>query len=321
MLYPRHRRRGAFTLIELLVVIAIIAILIALLVPAVQKVREAAARTQCQNNLKQLGVALHNFHDQYKGFPKAGKRTSELSWHVFILPYIEQTTLFTQFNFAAGAFNGAPGNRGPMKNEMALNRVSTFLCPASTIERMLTVAPNNVNLPELIDGTTAVYTTHYYGIMGPKGTSPVTTQPYLTVNATDAHGGYSLEGPFMPEITAVAGVTPPVGYKTTHITDGTSNTIMVGEISWENNITGTRYRSWVRGCDGAPVCAGVRNVANAINSPSIALFNDIAFGSNHGGGANFALADGSVRFLSADMNLTTYRSLASRAADEPVGSF
>src|ERR1051325_7778778 len=112
-LAPRSTRRG-LTLIELLVVIAIIAILIALLVPAVQKVREAAARTQCQNNLKQMALALHNYHDNYKVLP-AGcvmSTTNFLSFHVHILPFIDQTPLYAKFDKNTrydGATNAALG--------------------------------------------------------------------------------------------------------------------------------------------------------------------------------------------------------------------
>lgn len=109
---------------------------------------------------------------------------------------------------------------------------------------------------------------------------------------------------------------PERGNRFADVRDGSSNTLLVGEISWINEITGTRYRSWVRGCDTAPVCAGARNVTNAINSPSIALFNDIAFGSMHPGGANFIMGDGSLRFLREDINLALYRSLASRDGRE-----
>src|SRR6476620_11624197 len=117
------RRRSAFTLIELLVVIAIIAILIAMLVPAVQKVRDAAARTQCQNNIKQLALALHNYHDARKMFPPGvitskpepnpGNGTSGPGWTVTILPYIEDDTRYQQFNIATGTFFGLyPGGGG-----------------------------------------------------------------------------------------------------------------------------------------------------------------------------------------------------------------
>jgi prepilin-type N-terminal cleavage/methylation domain-containing protein/prepilin-type processing-associated H-X9-DG protein len=314
------KNRPGFTLIELLVVIAIIAILIALLVPAVQKVREAAARTQCQDHLKQIALGLHNFHDTYKYLPKAGKRSNELSWHVFLLPFIEQDPLYKQFNFAPGAFNGPPGNRGPMKNELAFHKIAIYLCPSSIAEKMFTTAPHNVNTPELINNV-APYTTHYYGIMGPKGTNPVTGQPYEWDNVAP-HGGFARQGIFLRDtVTSSSSPGPDIGIRMVQITDGTSNTLMVGEISWVNFQTGTRYRSWVRGCDTAPVCAGSRNVVNAINSPSIALFNDIAFGSMHPGGAHFAMGDGSVRFIQDSINLGTYRALASRNGGEPAGDF
>src|SRR3982750_3191536 len=101
------RRRSAFTLIELLVVIAIIAILIALLVPAVQKVREAAARIQCSNNLKQIGLALHSFHGTNKAFPLGNWKPNSFSAHSQLLPYIEQTAIYNQINFTVPYNNAA----------------------------------------------------------------------------------------------------------------------------------------------------------------------------------------------------------------------
>jgi prepilin-type processing-associated H-X9-DG protein len=102
------------------------------------------------------------------------------------------------------------------------------------------------------------------------------------------------------------------------ITDGTSNTFLVGEVSWVNSRTGTRYRSWMRGCNGTEWIAGCRNVATSINTPSIDLFNDIAYGSQHPGGTNFVLCDGRVVFVSQNINLSVYKATASRTAASPA---
>ena len=118
-------KRKGFTLIELLVVIAIIAILIGLLLPAVQKVREAAARMKCQNNLKQLGLGVHSYHDTYSRFVPAGNIKIGISWHVGILPYIEQTALFNKVSQTAGSYWVIGKYDIPVNN-----KVATYLCPA-----------------------------------------------------------------------------------------------------------------------------------------------------------------------------------------------
>ena len=316
-MFRRHSRPG-FTLIELLVVIAIIAILIGLLLPAVQKIREAANRMKCTNNLKQLGLGLHNYHDVNGALPRAGELRNELSWHVYVLPYIEQDNLYQRFNRGPGAFNGAPNNTGPLKNELGLNRIPIYLCPSSPVTKMLLNAPHNVNTPEIMSGNQVPFTTHYYGIMGPKGTNPVSGQAYLWDNV-GSHGGFGKQGMFERDTTT--GVEAEPGVNFAGATDGLSNTLLVGEMSRLDNVVGTRYRSWVRGCDTAPVCAGCRNVVNAINTPSIATFNDMAMSSHHSQGANFCFGDGSVRMLRQSMALATYRALASRDGGETVSDF
>src|SRR5437588_10541086 len=130
------RRRSAFTLIELLVVIAIIAVLIALLVPAVQKVREAASRAQCENNLKQLGIGLHNFHDVFKGFPAAHQSIPNypgspsnpptLSWTPFVLPFIEQGPLYACYRLDRAWDDPATNDNGPNQFQIPL-----FICPSA----------------------------------------------------------------------------------------------------------------------------------------------------------------------------------------------
>lgn len=299
-------RRLAFTLIELLVVIAIIAILIGLLLPAVQKVREAAARVKCQNNLKQMALGCHAAHDANGQFFKPKDMANQLGWHVDLLPYIEQAPLHRAFNFAAGPYT-MTGKNDPH----GLVRIPTYLCPASTQDRMPTAAPHSTFAPDLVGGE-APYTTHYYGIMGPKGTNPATGSAYRS-DALGSHGGYGLQGIFH--------WTSPC--RMTQITDGTSNTLMLGELSWTNNVTGTRYRSWLRGrtMNDDHDVTGAKNIVNAINTPGVGMFNDIAMGSQHPGGANFAMGDGSIRFIRDTIPLATYRSLASRDGGEVLGDY
>jgi prepilin-type N-terminal cleavage/methylation domain-containing protein len=301
---PSPRVRLGFTLIELLVVIAIIAILMALLVPAVQKVRAAAARTQCENNMKQLGVAIHNYASEHKKLPRMGNPNNQLSWHVYILPYIDQLPLYQQFNLAnSGAYTDA--NR----LQYGLVMIPVFLCPASDIQKMSLDAVSDANLPDEYNNQSP-YTTHYYGVSGPKGTNAYTNVAYSSTSTTDEYGGMALQGVFMRD--------QDVHMK--DIVDGTSNTLAVGEMSWDSLFTGTRYRSWIRGAISGTGAwtASSRNVTASINTNSDALFNDMAFGSFHTAGTNFTMADASVQFIGQDISMSVYMALASRNGEEPV---
>ena len=218
------KKRG-FTLIELLVVIAIIAILIALLLPAVQQAREAARRSNCKNILKQWGLALHNYHDNFNTLPpgafSAGNR---FGFHVLLLPYIDQAPLYSQFNFNLlyDDTTGTPSNK-------LLKQISTPLhfCPSALVGDQMSTTANE-------------WTLHYYGVAGARGNNPFLagTPAYSHVgNTTTAHGGNSENG--------MLGVNRNYGFR--DVTDGTSNTFMVGEISNHTDpVESSSWRPWTQ---------------------------------------------------------------------------
>jgi prepilin-type N-terminal cleavage/methylation domain-containing protein/prepilin-type processing-associated H-X9-DG protein len=296
---PRRRVRTAFTLIELLVVIAILAVLIGLLLPAVQKAREAAARAQCKNNLHQMALALHGYHDAYRALPAgvtAGATANFLSFHVDILPYLEQENLYRQFNLSQRY--DAAGNLA-----LGLVKVPNYQCPSAT--QLYTLSSSEYA------GGQKTWTNHYYGVAGPLGINPQSGAPYAYLVTNQ--GNEATQG--------VLGL----GTRTrlTDVKDGASNTLMLGELSWT---TANSYRVWSRGTyddtsgpDRDLTCC--RNVANAMNSTSYNgsnNWNNASFGSMHDGGAHFALCDGSVRFLQATIGMNTYLSAASKDGGEAL---
>jgi len=315
------KRRG-FTLIELLVVIAIIAILIALLVPAVQKVREAAAKTQCQNNLKQIGLACLSLHDSAKVLPPGQSANTDqcFGWGTYILPFIDQAHIYdalskeyTRFIDPTGKLDPNPirirqaPNFNTMVKPLISTAIPTYICP---IENM---------------------TPMFHPVSGAARTN------YAACVGTSNDGGLSpskMNGAFLRRRSVV---------KITHITDGTSNTILVGEIrAWDpvnqfrDSATGQDFGdqkryfpTWVGavavtsggvnvddwdahlklGGDGSVNLGGPGQGPRPINSidPVLTDSRGQCFGSNHsGGGANFVFADGTVRFLPQTINLTVY---------------
>jgi prepilin-type N-terminal cleavage/methylation domain-containing protein len=290
--------RAGFTLVELLVVIAIIGILIALLLPAVQAAREAARRSQCLNNLKQLSLGLHNYHDAFKTFPPPGINSNQMSWHVLLLPFIEQTALHDQFNFDAGYYTGA----GKMPN--SLTRVDAFLCPSNSDDADERSASEQI-------GGVYVFTWHYFGVMGPFGYNTTMAQDYKCTGPTEAFGGWCTQG----------AIVYPNGQKIASFLDGTSNTLLLGELAYPDF---AHRRSWVRGYYSdtrGTLFPGSKNVRYPINSEDISTWNNDAFGSNHPGGCQFSIADGSGRLVSETIDMVVYRSIASRNGKEPVSSY
>ena len=309
--------RAAFTLIELLVVIAIIAILIGLLLPAVQKVREAAARMKCQNNLKQLGLAVHNYHSaanklppgaqmDIDGNPSNGVFVAGTSWLVYILPHVEQQNIRDAYaiNFAYSAQIAGP----PVINNVAVGqqRIPIYYCPTGA--KLLsansgTAAEQNAN------------TTHYYAIMGTIGNGYPTRTTYNSA-ALDPNAWFP--EPQQSGMGMLVCTEPAFGKTLGEVTlddirDGSSNTIMVGERSQDPpaSVPNGDYLSWIRGSDltaTPPGPGAAKNLVYGINDPlgfyttGSNNLSSLAMGSNHAGGANFGFGDGSVRFINQNVN-------------------
>ena len=290
-----------FTLVELLVVIAIIGVLVALLLPAVQSAREAARRTQCANNLRQVGLALQNYHAAFGKFPMGGSSETQLAWTAYTLPYFEQLAIHDLIDFSPGNYLSNDKN-GPQ-----MVRVPQFLCPSQELERSNLIELNPTS-DDLIDGQ-APYTLHYYGIMGPKGYNRYAgNQLYdFLVGAKEQHGGHALQGVLLRD----------KAISIRRITDGTSNTFAVGELSWTGYVN---YRGWGRGSSLANASAepSTKNLSQGINLGPPSFFNDAGFGSEHPGGTHFLCADGSTHFMHDATELQILLAAASRDGDEPI---
>lgn len=250
----RRRISSGFTLIELLVVIAIIAILIALLVPAVQKVREAAARTQCTNNIKQLALALHGYHDTHKAFPPAYVLDTTVTngnwgWAPRILPFVEQGNLQMALNPPADFSGDIPAPNTTTKTVMAL-----FLCPAD-----------------------------YSPLSNPNGNG-------------HARNNYPVSQQICSAMSAANGHKP---VKIAHITDGTSNTLMIGERDGVKNLAAIWIGRAV-GCTDAMVYGRADLPLNTAYNPASGDPNCTrhAWTSLHPGIVHFAFADGTVKPVS-----------------------
>lgn len=290
-----HARRG-FTLIELLVVIAIIAILVALLLPAVQQAREAARRTQCRNHLKQIGLAAHNYHDIFGTVPPGDLSGGydRSSVFVSILPQLDLATMYTVYNFNLPHTNAA-------NQQVVSQRIPTYLCPSAVIRRQVPISGCDTN--NRAPGTYAGSS----GSLDPWGTrTSGTPNNGLIVNLDSG----------------------PIRFR--DCTDGLSSTLMFGESAW--NFPDYTFTS-------GPCLGQVRYGFTYWSSPyplstlfsTQGPFNPkrlegdstrlASFRSDHTGGAHFALGDGSVRFVSENIDHTLLSSLATRAGGETVGDY
>jgi prepilin-type N-terminal cleavage/methylation domain-containing protein len=299
----RTYRRRAFTLVELLVVIAIIGILVALLLPAIQAAREAARRTECGNKLKQIGVALHNYHDTYnelptgwisqQGMPGSGSGYA-WGWGTSILPFIEQASLPEQIGYGMQTIHQSASN--PATRALMQVPIDAYRCPSD-------VAPDNNNWLSM--ASQALATSNYVGAHN--------SDHFFSSGGTRAAEHVQRGGMFNSQR----------GVKLRDVLDGTSNTWMVGERKWQfvdingdvlisaaahafGSVTEPHSHTWRRGYQMA---VGVykmnldgTNQAGQIYSGQVSQRGAQGFSSVHPGGAQFCLADASVRFVSESID-------------------
>ncbi len=319
------KRRLGFTLIELLVVIAIIAILISLLLPAVQQAREAARRTQCKNNLKQIGVALHNYHDTHRVLPpgwvplpqppnplESSTAASSWAWSVFLLPMLDQAPLYDALRVGSTSIPPPPSAVNPVAgvNDVAL---PAFVCPSDASPDRTDWGGTNFATTE-----SGYHKSNYGGCMGAVG--------HLTLTGWN--------NPFYGKSRGTFGPASSTRFR--DLTDGFSSSTIVGETGGPKAKSGGSP-------DVAPATCWMRaQWLSSLAAPNNILSSDAVvrmqwsflsppmnssthpyerFGSQHEGGAQFLLADGAVRFISENVNPLLFEHLGSIADGEVIGEF
>lgn len=299
-------RRTAFTLIELLVVIAIIAVLVGLLVPAVQKVRDSAARMQCSNNLKQIGTAFHNYHSHFKRFPTGFASKANAvdgpslgpgwGWGAHLLPYLEQDALYAQIAFGKDISD-------PANSAARSTSVPVFLCPADR--------PTTASFTVKNAGGSAICDVAFANYVGMAGNNEVTGFP----DTSNGKPGILLRNSRV---------------RVLDITDGTSNTVLVGErcsikspqTTWVGAVTGASvaplnptYENEGPGI----LCLTNSGSAQDARTPNNPLEHVEDSSSLHAAGVNFLFGDGSVRSILYGLDPAIWAALATRAGGEQIG--
>ena len=290
------RRRDGFTLVELLVVIAIIGVLVGLLLPAVQAAREAARRMSCSNNLKQIGLAMHNYHDSFNVFPSGTASCCYGTWQVLIMPFIEQQNVSDLYVGWGDTAAGIRYSTAPNVANVTGRRYAAFTCPS-----------DQENSP--ISGVTS----HNYAVN--YGNTGYGQQSNL-------NGVIFGHAPFSPNITKKFGFNS--------VSDGTSNTLMVAEVR-QGQSTDLRGFTWWGDASGFEAYLGPnsplpdRIYSSSYCKPMKGMPCDVSSTTNptmfasrsqHPGGVNVALCDGSVRLFGETIDLVTWRGLSTAPGSE-----
>jgi len=290
-------RRG-FTLVELLVVIAIIGILMSLLLPAVQAAREAARRIECANNLKQMGLALQNYHDSYKSFPSGFVFPNKTFWSGLLLQQMEEVPLYDTLNFSA-AWTAPPNSTA------CATLLSVYRCPSST-------APEHLTAQGIDDRVPCNY------LACSSGTAPLESGPDPLVGRTYSDGVFFLNSHI----------------RMADIIDGTSSTVAIGEALFDFDIQGPDHTGTIQVVDhwyigteegrGNEVSESMGTTAAKINAffdPNEFIDSrELCFASRHPGGAQVVFADGHVAFNAETIDLTIWGGLGTRAGGETVSA-
>lgn len=301
-------RHKAFTLVELLVVIAIIGILIALLLPAVQAAREAARRMSCTNNMKQIGLGLHMYHDTFKKLP-AGWRGFDPSdgspvawgvpgwaWSASVLPYMEQTAIYKNLIH----FDEAVGD--PANDDVRVAEIKTFRCPSDIGDATFQLEGGNPSVGTPVTFPIEIATGNYIGAFGTVEFHYVCNPSASEYNGCVGNGTFMLNQQF----------------RFADFSDGLSNTLIVGERSskhapstWVGVVTGAQHS-----------VARVAGVASyPPNSEGTPAEYSHSFSSLHPAGTNFLLGDGAVRLIAETIDEDTYHALVTRSAGDIVSEF
>lgn len=279
--YCNSYRRG-FTVLELLVAVGVMGILVALLLPAIMSAREAARRTTCINNLRQIGVAVHQYHDRASQLPMAWQLANQDSmfaygWATKILPDLEQGDLFRQLNF---------NERPSVDSANEITILPVFVCPSDIIEPLFDLSEDS----EIAGQLAVLPTANYQGVFG-------------VAEADEAYDPHAISDPLFGEGCIVHNQR----IRLTSLDRGLSHTLLIGERTMAM-VPSTWLGVDLRGQDST-----CRLVGSAITHPNCSSCDECEFGSRHAGGAVFAWADGHVALVSEDVDSIAYQQLAQRS--------